>query len=173
MSLFTLLLFLCICCWSSEKDNKNKSQAPTKGHGTAGYPSPRQPRRRLIAADILPTLLFQSKPFWCIASFLCLHKKKRVWKGHPLWASRYSTKSSNYHTVCFDSTQQLPKYRQKHFLILVRGGKTPTDLPVNMLKKDCQEESQNLNWLVTTQNHLSPLRRIFMSHIMLKLVLCI
>lgn len=52
------------------KDSKNKRRAPTKGHWTAGDLSPRQPRCQLIAADISPTLLFQSKPFRCTA-FLC------------------------------------------------------------------------------------------------------
>lgn len=52
----------------SRKDNKNKSQASTKGRWTAGYLSLCQLRCLLIAADILPTL-FKSKLFWCTAFF--------------------------------------------------------------------------------------------------------
>lgn len=54
---------------------KYKSQAQTKGHRTAGYLSSHQPRCQLIAADILPMLLFQSKMFWCIA-FFCFFTKR-------------------------------------------------------------------------------------------------
>lgn len=60
------------------KDNKNKSQALTKGHWTAGYLFPHQPWCQLIAADILP-VLFKSKQFWCTA-FFCFFTKR----GHGL-----------------------------------------------------------------------------------------
>ncbi len=58
------------------KDNKNKSQAPTKGHWTAGHLSPCRPRCQLIAADILSMLLFQPQLFWCTAFFCFFTKTK-------------------------------------------------------------------------------------------------
>lgn len=107
------LLFSWFCCQSNEKRDyrttSSKAKYKTKGQWTAGHPSPHQPRCQLIAADILP-MLFQSKYSVALLCFVSAQKGDIVKKCHPLWASRYSTKLSNYCTVFFQSTQQFPEY---------------------------------------------------------------
>lgn len=72
-SMFILFLWVCVADLL-RKDNKNKSQALTKGHWTAGYLFPHQPRCQLIAADISP-MLFKSKQSRCSA-FFCFFTKR-------------------------------------------------------------------------------------------------
>lgn len=65
----------------TQKKKGYKSQVQTKGHWTAGYLSFHQPRCQLIAADILPLLLFQSKMIWCIAPFCFLAIKEMCFRN--------------------------------------------------------------------------------------------
>lgn len=156
MFFVTFLPFLCYVekrqhyrMYSTEK---YKSQAQTKGHWTAGYLSSHQPRCQLIAADILPMLLFQSKMFWCIAFFCFFTKRghgserpsslsisifnKIAFFSHSFALTMLSSflNTANTSNPCMEGKSQLPQ----------------TWLPAGKKKKkkktlNSQEESQNSN----------------------------
>lgn len=145
--LFPLSLSVLVCRQSDEnrqdalQKNKTwatKAECSRKGRWTAGYLSFQPPRCRLIAADILPLLSFQSEVIWCIASLCLPHKRRHVWEMPS--SPRASDVPPNGLIISQFAAAELSGLRQTRQILPILSGGAKSQVPLIWLPAGGREK---------------------------------